>query len=73
MEYVTPEKNEAAFLSWESERRWLNGVLWFLLPVFIVLALRLFSLVPGVEDPVIKVLPAISGTIPETWRWSAPS
>ena len=63
---VTPEKNENAFLDWESERRWLNGVLWFLLPVFIVLALRLFSLVPGVEDPVTKALPAMAGVIVET-------
>lgn len=66
MDRVTPLKNENAFLDWESERRWLNGVLWLLLPVFIVLALRLFSLVPGVEDPVTKAFPAMAGTIPET-------
>ena len=67
---VTPEKNENAFLDWESERRWLNGVLWLLLPVFIVLALRLFSLVLGVEDPVTKAFPVVEelgGSLEETW------
>jgi len=66
MDSVIPEKNENAFLDWESERRWLNGVLWLLLPVFIVLALRLVSLVPGVEAPVIKAFPATAVVYPET-------
>lgn len=67
---MTPQKNEAAFLSWESERRWLNGVLWFLVLPLVVLAYRLFFVVTGFEDPVITAFPALrelGGSLPETW------
>ena len=43
MDYVVPEKNEAAFLRWQKERKWLIRLFWAMAAMF-VLTVYLFIL-----------------------------